>query len=190
LAAEENELREALDRMEKTGEINKKMAEEGVSWTFSPPLAPHFGGAWERLVRSAKTALRVVLRSQTVSEEVLTTLLVEVEAMMNARPLTHLSVNPRDNSPITPNHFLLLRAHPHVPPDVIEYSGSLSRRRYLAAQELAKSFWRRWLLETRRGQPRLPGRQADDCQPAWRKSVTAFLNRFRKGNKRTVNQLI
>ena len=137
LAAKENELREALGWMEKTGEINKKMAEEGASWTFSPPLAPHFRGVWERLVRSAKTALRVVLRSQTVSEEVLITLLVEVEAMMNARPLTHLSVDPRNNSPMTPNHFLLLRAHPHVPPDVIEYSGSLSRRRYLAAQELA-----------------------------------------------------
>jgi hypothetical protein len=123
------------------------MVEEGISWTFSPPLAPHFGGVWERLVRSAKIALRVVLRSKTISEEVLTTLLVEVEAMMNARPLTHLSVDPRDNSPMTPNHFLLLRAHPHVPPDVIEYSGSLSRRRYLAAQELAEFFWRRLLME-------------------------------------------
>ncbi len=41
LVAEENELPEALDRMEKTGEINKKMAEEGISWTFSPPLEPH-----------------------------------------------------------------------------------------------------------------------------------------------------
>jgi hypothetical protein len=41
LVAEENKLPEALDRMEKTGEINKKMAEEGISWTFSPPLEPH-----------------------------------------------------------------------------------------------------------------------------------------------------
>ncbi len=147
MAEEEKELKEALNRMEKTGEINKKMAEEGISWTFSPPLAPHFGGVWERLVRSTKTALRVVLRSQIVTEEVLITLLVEVEGMMNALPLTHLSVNPRDNSPMTSNHFLLLRVHPNVPPDVIEYSGSLSRRRYLAAQELAEFFWRRWLLE-------------------------------------------
>jgi hypothetical protein len=48
---------------------------------------------------------------------------------------------------MTPNHVLLHRAHPHVPPDVIEYSGSLSRRRYLAAQELAEFFLMRWLLE-------------------------------------------
>lgn len=102
---------------------------------------------WERLVRSTRTALRVVLRSKTVSEEVLITLLVELEALLNARPLTHLNFDPRDNSPMTPNHFFLLRAHPHVSPDVIEYSGSLSRRRYLAAQELAESFWLRWLLE-------------------------------------------
>lgn len=83
-----------------------------------------------------------------MSEEVLSTVMAEVTAMLNARPLTHLSVDPEDESPLTPNHFLLGRKHPHIPPDVFTESvGELSRRRWTAAQELAERYWKRWLVE-------------------------------------------
>jgi hypothetical protein len=123
------------------------MADRGVNWRFSPPSAPHFGGAWESLVKSAKGALRVVLGSTTVNEEVLRTVLAEVTAIINARPLTRLSVDPEDESPLTPNHFLLGRAHPHIPPDVFDEEGPLLHKRWRQAQELIARFWRRWMLE-------------------------------------------
>ena len=125
----------------------KEIADRGLNWRFSPPSAPHFGGAWESLVKSAKAALRVVLGSTTVKEEVLRTVLAEVTAILNARPLTHLSVDPEDESPLTPNHFLLGRAHPHIPPDVFDEEGPLSHKRWRQAQELIARFWRRWMLE-------------------------------------------
>ncbi|XP_072933738.1 uncharacterized protein [Epargyreus clarus] len=63
----------------------------GTSWRFIPPGAPHMGGAWERLVRSVKTALSTTLNEKSPKEEVLQTLLVEAEYCVNARPLTHVS---------------------------------------------------------------------------------------------------
>ena len=94
LTATERELKEGLERLINKGKLVKEMADRGVNWRFSPPSAPHFGGAWESLVKSAKAAMRVVLGSTTVKEEVLRTVLAEVTAIFNARPLTHLSVDP------------------------------------------------------------------------------------------------
>ncbi len=147
LVAGERELRIGLLELEKEGRVFEKLAEMKVHWHFSPPSAPHFGGVWERLVRSAKTALRAVLGTQTVREEVLSTTLREVDSMLNARPLTHLRWHPGNRGPLTPNHFLLGQPHPHIPPGLFSDTGELSRRRWLRAQELAQQFWKRWLRE-------------------------------------------
>lgn len=64
------------------------------------------GGSWERLIRSAKDALRVVLKQRSPKEEILATLLTEVENIVNSRPLTHALVRHHDPEALTPNHFL------------------------------------------------------------------------------------
>lgn len=81
-----------------------------------------------------------------MTEEVLITTLAKVESMLNARPLVDVSVDPRDETPLTPNHFLG-GAIPHIPPDHMEESCHLSRRRENAAQELANRLWRKFLVE-------------------------------------------
>ena len=55
-------------------------------WIFNPSGAPHFGGAWESLVKSAKRALVAILSNQTLTDEVLVTALVTVENLLNGRP--------------------------------------------------------------------------------------------------------
>ncbi|XP_037302804.1 uncharacterized protein LOC119193309 [Manduca sexta] len=100
-----------------------------MEWRFIPPGAPNQGGAWERLVRSVKTALTVTLKEKAPSEETLRTLLAEAEHSVNSRPLTHVSVDPRDPEALTPNHFYV------------------DRRAWRAAQALADNFWRRWIAE-------------------------------------------
>ncbi|XP_045022925.1 uncharacterized protein LOC123466896 [Daphnia magna] len=147
LTACEKELKKGLARIISEGRLVAEMADKGINWQFSPPSASHFGGSWESLVKSAKSALKVVLGTTTVNEEVLRTVLAEVIAILDARPLTHLSVDPEHESPLNPNHFLLGRAHPHIPPDLFDEDGPLSRKRWKQAQEITIRFWRRWMTE-------------------------------------------
>ena len=89
--------------------VEKEIARQGIQWRLNPPSAPHFGGAWERLVQPFKQAFLVTLpsRSSRLTREVFDT--VEYESLLNSRPLTLVSSDIQDSTPITPNRFLLGR---------------------------------------------------------------------------------
>ncbi|GBP09550.1 hypothetical protein EVAR_76557_1 [Eumeta japonica] len=80
-------------------EIEERMSDEAttraIRWLRIPPR-PHMGGSWERLVRSIKVALSATLHTRAPKDEVLHTLLLEAEFVVNSRPLTHISVLPSD----------------------------------------------------------------------------------------------
>ncbi|CAK1599154.1 unnamed protein product [Parnassius mnemosyne] len=105
------------------------------------------GGAWERMVRSVKTALIATLHKRHPTEEVLTTLLVEVEYTVNSRPLTHVSVSPDDPEALTPNHFLLGGPGRVPQPGTFTEQDALLRSSWRAAQRLADIFWLRWVKQ-------------------------------------------
>ncbi|XP_043471849.1 uncharacterized protein LOC122504708 [Leptopilina heterotoma] len=119
----------------------------GIKWHFIPPDAPHMGGAWERLVRSVKTALYVTLKEQVPKEKVFITFLAEAEHSVNSRPLTHVSLNPRDQEALTPNHFLLRSSSGGDVFSRFNGISSCSRKQWCIAQSYADSFWKRWLKE-------------------------------------------
>ncbi|XP_076632783.1 uncharacterized protein LOC143347471 [Colletes latitarsis] len=100
------ELKKAIAELDRE-ELQEYTLVHEIKWVFNPPDAPHMDGAWERLIRSVKTVLHVVLREQAPSEEVLYTLLTEIEHSVNSRPLTHVPVDPRDREALTPNHLLI-----------------------------------------------------------------------------------
>ncbi|KAL0810381.1 hypothetical protein ABMA28_010526 [Loxostege sticticalis] len=133
-----NAYKEWSPALEELGQLHR------MTWRFIPPGAPNQGGAWERLVRSVKTALTAVFTEKTPKEEVLQTVLVEAEYSINARPLTHVSVDPNDPEAITPNHFLLGTSTglPHTGP-----CQPADRKVWRASQALADEFWRRWIRE-------------------------------------------
>ena len=103
--------------------ISDTLSQDRIQWFFNPPSAPHFGGVWERLVKSAKKTLKITLNSQLVNDETLLTLMPEVESLLNSRLLTHVSVDPKALEAITPKHFLFGRNSPNVPPDVFDERG-------------------------------------------------------------------
>lgn len=105
------------------------------------------GGAWERLVRSVKTALYAVLHEQHPTEETLSTLIAEVEYTVNSRPLTHVSVNSEDPEALTPNHFLLGGSARTPSTGTFNDSDLIGRPHWRASQRLADLFWARWLRE-------------------------------------------
>jgi hypothetical protein len=102
----ETELKKAL--LELDGDrLTHEFAYVKMKWKFNPPAAPHFGGVWERLIQSVEKSLYAVLNEKVSKEETLQTLLVEVEFLVNSRPLTYVSSDPDETESITPNHILL-----------------------------------------------------------------------------------
>ena len=106
-----NELQQCFRQLNEK-RIQNFCAPKEIKWNFDPPSAPHFGGAWERLVQCTKRTLKAILAIRIVSKEVLRTALVEAEGILNSRPITHVSSDAANIEALTSNHFLLLRANP------------------------------------------------------------------------------
>ena len=102
----EREFAEYVDAWNKEW-IEEHLIQQGIRWKFNPREAPHFGGVWERLVRSYKRAMYVVLGNRSVTEDILSTRMCIVEQTLNARPLTPLSSDVNDLEALTPNHVFL-----------------------------------------------------------------------------------
>ncbi|XP_070524041.1 uncharacterized protein [Cardiocondyla obscurior] len=130
-----------------SAKIHHALAGKGVEWRFNPPAAPHFGGLWEAAVKSVKHHLRRVLGTATLTYEEMHTLLAEIEACLNSRPLGPLSDDPEDVAALTPGHFLVGSALLSVPePPLLEVpSGRLTRWRRV--QQMRDHFWQRWSRE-------------------------------------------
>ncbi len=137
----EKELREAISSLN-SERIADELLKKEIDWHFNPPLAPHFGGIWERVVRSCKVALRAILGNQTVKDEVLSTVFTQVVALLNNRPLTHLGADPEEMEPLTPNHFLLGRPNPHLPTASVAEKECCFRKRWRQSQQIVEQVWR------------------------------------------------
>ncbi|XP_062392175.1 uncharacterized protein LOC134080001 [Sardina pilchardus] len=141
----ERELRETFEGM--APELQKQLARQKIAFRFNPPAAPHFGGVWEREVRSVKSALYATLGNQSVPEEVLLTVLLEVELILNSKPLGYVSADVADADPVTPNSLLMGRPDGSLPQVVYPETELLSRRRWRHAQVLADQFWARFIRD-------------------------------------------
>ncbi|XP_043484707.1 uncharacterized protein LOC122512739 [Leptopilina heterotoma] len=106
----DNELKklfEEIDSTIKNETVQNFIANKGITWTFNPPRAPHFGGLWEAAVKSFKKHFTRTAGVSLLSYEQLHTYVVEIEAILNSRPLTALSSNPNDFTPLSPAYFLI-----------------------------------------------------------------------------------
>ena len=126
--------------------IEGDLSEKGVRWLFNTPTASHMGGAWERQIRSVSRILSRLTREQVMTSEMLTTLLVTAEGIMNNRPLTPASSDPSDLEPLTPNHLLIHRPA-YAPPGLYDEGDSKPEKKWRQVLHLADVFWRRWTRE-------------------------------------------
>ncbi|KAK0152714.1 hypothetical protein N1851_005757 [Merluccius polli] len=102
----EQELKTAIEKWNQA-QINDVLLQKGIKWYFNPPAGSHHGGSWERLIRSVRKVLNSTLNVQSLDEEGLHTVLCEVEAIINGRPITKASMDPYDLEALTPNHLCL-----------------------------------------------------------------------------------
>lgn len=117
-----------------------------ISWKVIPPHAPHFGGMWESTVKCFKTHLYRVVGDHLLTYEELLTVLTQVEALLNSRPLCVLSEDPYPEV-LTPAHFLMTSPLQFLPAlDVSQDRLSILDRKKLLDQ-MVQSYWKKWRLE-------------------------------------------
>ena len=114
---------------------------DNIRWVFIPPYTPNFGGLWEAAVKSAKHHLKRALVNHNVTFEEFNTLVVQVEGILNSRPLFSLSNDPNDLSPLTPSHFLIGRSIECVPELDLQEVKSNRLTRFQHVQKLLQQFW-------------------------------------------------
>ena len=142
----EKELREEIAKWNQQ-QIHDYLLQQSVKWTFNPPFGSHHGGVWERCIRTIRKILNALLKEQNLDNEALYTLMCEVESIINGRPITKVSDDPRDMSALTPNHLLLLREKQSIPPGIFVREDNYSRRRWRQVQYMSDQFWKRWVKE-------------------------------------------
>ncbi|XP_053274096.1 uncharacterized protein LOC128436341 [Pleuronectes platessa] len=140
------ELKESLAGLNH-GKIQRALVQDGIKWSFNTPAASHHGGVWERLIRSVKSVLTSVLKQQILDDEGLQTVFCEAEAILNDRPITKVSDDPDDLEALTPNHILMLKGKPIMPPGLFDRNDLYIRKRWKQIQYMAELFWKRWIAE-------------------------------------------
>nr|CAI5863233.1 unnamed protein product [Callosobruchus analis] len=119
----------------------------GIRWRFIPVNSPNFGGLWEAGVKSLKSHLKRVAGEFSFSYEDFSTLIIQIEGVLNSRPMSPLSPEPNDLSPLTPAHFLLGRSMQDVPEANFTPLPANRLSSYEFICKLKQQFWERWSKE-------------------------------------------
>ena len=114
-------------------------------------MASHMGGVWARQIKSARTILSSLVRTNSIShdKESLSTLFAEVEANVNSRPMMVETINNVNSEvKISPSHILTMKSKVVMPPPGVFGKPDLyCRRRWRRIQDISNEFRSRWRKE-------------------------------------------
>ena len=119
---------EEITRLLQSETLTTSLSAHGVIWKFIPKKAPWFGGFWERLIGLTKASLKKTLGRSHINLPTLQTLIVEIEAVLNERPLTYTPSDISDAQPLTPAHLLYGRKITRLPHE--NYADDISDSNY------------------------------------------------------------
>ncbi|XP_031352596.1 uncharacterized protein LOC116177688 [Photinus pyralis] len=139
------ELNKLYDRAKSHGnQIIDYAANEGIEFKFIPSYSPVFGGLWEAGVKSTKFHLKRIAGKALLTYEQLNTIVVEIEGILNSRPITQITNDPSDLSYLTPAHFLIgvpITSYPQpdltlIPENRVNY--------WQRCIKMQQQFWEKW----------------------------------------------
>ncbi|XP_060598447.1 uncharacterized protein LOC132752171 [Ruditapes philippinarum] len=138
----------------KSDDVQTYSSCEGIKWRFIVEIAPWMGGFYERLVGLTKRSLRKSIGKKLLDSDQLITVIKEVEAIVNCRPLVYVGEDINSNITLTPSHFICLNPNAGFSeieissddPDfkVIESSEDKLLAIWKKGQRLLDSFWKIW----------------------------------------------
>lgn len=141
-------LQELLDQVRiHDKQASRFLSNLGIKWTFIPPSAPHMGGIWEAAVKSAKRHLVAELGSEAITFEDLATILCQIEACLNSRPICALSTNPDNCEALTPGHFLIGQPMNLTPEPDLKKIPTNRLDQWQQVQQRTSVIWDRWKNE-------------------------------------------
>lgn len=147
----EKEIRRAYESW-RSDETMNSLARNGTDWRFMAPASPQQGGIYEAAVKSIKYHLKRIVGIKKLAYEQFVTLLIQIEAILNSRPLHPLSDDPNDIQALTPGHFLI--SEPFINPPAFKYPkereetrNALGMKLFMERQRMLSHFWERWQNE-------------------------------------------
>ena len=131
-----------LEKMAKAG----AQSYNSVEWLFIPPRSPNFGGLWEAAVKSMKHHLRRVMGNSILTYEEMTTILCQIEQVLNNRPLMALTNNPDNIFALTPSMLVLVNGSQldAIPQPRLQKMDARGHpvKRFRSLQQLLSQFWK------------------------------------------------
>jgi len=124
--------------------IRKSLANDGTDWSMVPPYTPHFNGLCEAAVKSAKFHLHRILSSTPFTFKEMSTILCQIEAILNSRPLIPQSDDVNDLNVLTPGHFLIGDQLTAVPEPDLQHIQMNRLDRFQLMQRQVQEFWSKW----------------------------------------------
>ncbi|XP_055622043.1 uncharacterized protein LOC129773533 [Toxorhynchites rutilus septentrionalis] len=124
--------------------ISKEAATENINFKFIPARSPNFGGLWEAAVKSMKSHMKRTLGNVILHSDELATLVAQIEACLNSRPITPLSNDPNDLTVLTPGHFLINRPLMAIPEPSLQEIQESRLSKWQRVQNYLQQLWRRW----------------------------------------------
>ncbi|XP_049284724.1 uncharacterized protein LOC125764469 [Anopheles funestus] len=146
-AKELSSLRKAYNNRAFQDELVGLAAEKGIRFSFIPLRSPNFGGLWEANIKVAKRLFKSTARGAQLNLIELQTLLHQISAILNSRPLTAIHASPWTIEALTPAHFLIARASFSIPATIQDDDTDGVKTRWKRVQKLAQQFWSRWRAE-------------------------------------------
>ncbi|XP_059055449.1 uncharacterized protein LOC131849394 [Achroia grisella] len=138
------DLYELFSKKAHKNDIENFCSKSHITFKFIPSYSPEFGGLWEAGVKSVKSHLKRIVGNLSLTFEGLYTVITEIEAVLNSRPLLPMSSDISDCKYLTPGHFLIGTAMTSLPEIDYSYKDISKLKFWQILSKLKQDFWKAW----------------------------------------------
>ncbi|XP_062607667.1 uncharacterized protein LOC134269481 [Saccostrea cucullata] len=129
------------------GPVKNFLDKSKIVWTFNAPHSSHMGGVWERMIGLTRRVLDTLLlgpKGKHLTHEVLSTLMAEVTAIINSRPITTISNDPELPFVLSPAMLLNQKISGHFSMCMDVDIRDIYKEQWKQVQVLSDLFWQQW----------------------------------------------